>query len=106
MYSIYSKWIYLNGFLHCICTHRERTLEFSIVSFDVESEHFQLLPIPEYHIGQMPAAYRLELGVSDGRLYVTVAFKEKIVVWVMKDYGIIKESWISESLKLETTLIN
>ncbi|KAL6144308.1 hypothetical protein ACLB2K_055003 [Fragaria x ananassa] len=83
VYKSSSDWRYLNGFLHSMCTHCDYSL--SILAFDVEKFHID----DDDDDDEIPTGV---LGVLDGRLYVTVASKHNIVVWVMKDYGI-KESW-------------
>ncbi|XP_050379857.1 F-box protein At3g07870-like [Argentina anserina] len=87
---IQSEWIYLNGFLHSICKGHDGT--HSIIAFDVESERFQRLLLPQEFPIDPKARLISAVGVSEGRLYVTIASHNKMVVWIMKDYGI-KESW-------------
>lgn len=97
--SVYPRWnqsssgVYLNGLVHWIVGIGPLQASRVICAFDVESERFEELPLP-------PCSFRLrraelELGVLKGCLTVNVCYKNKISVWVMKDYGV-KESWSEE----------
>ncbi|PRQ38348.1 putative F-box domain-containing protein [Rosa chinensis] len=100
--SVYPCWIqssgvYLNGVIHWIVGTGKLKLKlenaFVICAFDVESEHFEELPLP---LGSFRAGkVELELGVLGGCLTVNACYKNTISVWVMKDYGV-AESWTKE----------
>ncbi|KAM5564841.1 putative F-box protein [Rosa sericea] len=64
-----------------------------IHSFNLESESFEQLPMPPCCLD--PQKARLNLGVYNGCLSITVRSSYYIRLWVMKNYGV-KESWTRE----------
>ncbi|KAL6212927.1 hypothetical protein ACLB2K_018142 [Fragaria x ananassa] len=80
--------IYVKGYLHWMgkCSKW-------IHSFNLESETFEQLPLPPCCLDSQRA--KLNLGVSNDCLSVTVRGSYYISLWVMKDYGV-KESWTKE----------
>ncbi|KAL6179596.1 hypothetical protein ACLB2K_051109 [Fragaria x ananassa] len=81
--------VFHNGFLHWICKCKRSPNSRYIRAFDVESEHFNSLPMPP--CGETIAT----LGVLNDSLSVTCFSSQKLQVWLRKEDGG-KTFWIIE----------
>ncbi|KAH7861973.1 hypothetical protein Vadar_033194 [Vaccinium darrowii] len=79
-----SAWkAFVNGALHWVSNAQ------LIVSFNMETEKFKVIPRPELELGRGSFSLR----AFDGKLNIlNTSFGDRIEIWVMHDYGVV-ESW-------------
>lgn len=100
--GLYTKdGVFHNGFLHWICRCK-RSHYFFIRAFDVESEHFKILPLPPSSLDWEFKENPSEIGVLKGSLAISYGVFDTFSVWVMKDNGIHK-SW-TKDLEIRDTI--
>lgn len=83
--------ILVNNYLHWVVTRKLEPEETElIVGFDMGTERFQEVPIPD----NVNHHFEMEVGVIENNLCIVANYQEEgdFEVWVMKEYGV-KESW-------------
>lgn len=80
--------VHVNGALHTLVADAD-IFAARIMAFSVESEnHYEVMMPP----GIQTRGVDLNLDVIDGSLSLVCAQRSRVVIWVMKEYGL-KESW-------------
>lgn len=78
---------HVNGSLHTLV---ENSNDFRIMCFSVHTEkHYHMLMPP----GFQTRTADVTLDVLEGSLSVVCTSSQRVVIWIMKDYGV-KESWV------------
>ncbi|KAK6133250.1 hypothetical protein DH2020_033011 [Rehmannia glutinosa] len=82
--------VHVNGALHTLVEDPDNMDAARIFAFSVQTEkHYQLHMPPGVRIRGVD----VNLDVIDGCLSVVCTNRSRVIIWVMKDYGV-KESWI------------
>ncbi|KAI3456543.1 hypothetical protein Pfo_013206 [Paulownia fortunei] len=82
--------VHVNGSLHTLVEDPDHIYAARIMAFSVESEkHYEVMMPPGIRIRNVD----LSLDMIGGCLSVVCTHRSRVVIWVMKEYGV-KESWI------------
>lgn len=81
--------VHVNGALHTLVAEADSLFTVKIMAFSIESEGHYEVVLPS---GIQFRGVDASLDVIDGCLSLLCAHRSRVVIWVMKDYGV-KESW-------------
>ncbi|XP_057765030.1 F-box protein CPR1-like [Salvia miltiorrhiza] len=81
--------VHVNGALHTLVAESDNQFTVKIMAFSVENEGHYVVAMPQ---GVQIKGVDMSLDVIDGCLSLVCAYRSRVVIWVMKDYGV-KESW-------------
>ncbi|KAJ9551694.1 hypothetical protein OSB04_015739 [Centaurea solstitialis] len=103
LYGLYGR--FLNGHCHWTASDPEdaRDAPLKICTFDLDKETFQLFPSPPIESVQEDQINFQNLAVLKGFLYEIDTYSSRVIIWVMKEYGI-KKSWHKEVVIPQVTI--
>lgn len=81
--------VHVRGALHTLVAGHDSPFAVKIMAFSLETEAHYEVAMPS---GIQIRGVDLSLDVIDGYLSLVCAYKSRVVIWVMKEYGV-KESW-------------